>query len=183
MRKSNAEIQTTKARHVAVFRLLAVMLMAVMLSSHVISGVFANYATAGAGRGGAKVAVFSVDANGNTTEGLRQSIKSVTAGDVTTYQIVITNTSEVKVSYTVEISFKNNMGQYFTARLNAGIFTDTMKWENAGQLAPGGTESCTLEIKVKDAPAFAQAQMAALTEGEYSDNFGFETYVTFTQID
>ena len=183
MQKSKMHSNSAKERHVAVFRVFAAMLLVTLLSFHVISGVFANYAVRSDGGSGAKVAVFRVDADGETTDGLQQSIKSDKTGDVTTYLVQIKNESEVRVKYSVEISFKDGMGQYFTASLNSGRFTDTMRWNDVGELTPDGTVSCTLEIKVKDEAAFANAHMESETGNDYSDDFGFETYVTFTQID
>ncbi len=177
MQEKNSE-KTRKG--VVLFRLFAVMLCATLISCHMVSGIWANYATNNDSDSGAKVAVFRVDAQGDTNAGLKQSIKSNTSGDVTQFIVQITNQSETDVSYSLEIVFKNGKNSYFKAWLN-NVESNSLSWSNVDVLAPGETADCLLEVKVKDAAQFASAHMGSNDTNSYSDDFDFDTYVTFTQ--
>lgn len=177
---------STHKKPTLIFAAFAAMLCATLISCHMVSGIWASYMSSGDDRGGAKVAVFKVDAQGDSTDGLHQSIKDDTSDDVTSYVVEITNESEVGVSYNVEIRFADNKGGYFNAWLNdtpSTVEGNLHKWTNVGELDIGETVTCTLQINVKNAAEFADGQVGSAAVNEYSGDFDFETFVTFKQID
>ena len=78
MQKSYTENRTAKVSRITLFRVLVVLLCVTLISSHTVMGIWANYSSRDYEVDSAKVAVFKVDAEGNSTDGLQQSIKSDT---------------------------------------------------------------------------------------------------------
>ena len=145
--------------HMILFRVTAVMLCATLISCHMVSGLWARYAT---------------PAN------LTQHLTGDKTGDVTTYHIVITNTSEVAVNYSVRIVFANSAAASFTAELD-GDSSSAKEWSNVGTLAGGLTAEHTLTITASD--TFEAAQMQSASSRSFEQTYSFDTFVTFEQAD
>ena len=168
--------------HMILFRVTAVMLCATLISCHMVSGLWARYATHADLGDSARVAVFRVDANRDSQESgnLTQHLTGDKTGDVTTYRVVITNTSEVAVNYSVRIVFANSAAASFTAELD-GDSSSAKEWSNVGTLAGGLTAEHTLTITASD--TFEAAQMRSASSRSFEQTYSFDTFVTFEQAD
>lgn len=174
--------------HMILFRVTAVILCATLVSCHMVSGLWARYATHADLGDSASVAVFRVDAARKEGESgnLTQHLTGDTTDDVTTYHIVITNTSEVAVNYSVRIVFDNDTAASFTAALDTGLSPTTAsssakEWANVGTLAGGQTAVRTLTITAS--VTFEAAQMQSASSRSFEQTFDFDTFVTFEQAD
>ena len=170
--------------HMILFRVTAVMLCATLISCHMVSGLWARYTTRADLSDRARVAVFSVNADRTTGETgqLTQHLTGDTSADVTTYHVVVTNHAEVAVNCTVHIQFTGAVANAFTSGLKAAGDTDfrvpsvsadqtTLSW-TMDPIAAGNT--ATYELKLQMIPN------AVAING--SDDFAFDTTVTFTQV-
>ena len=168
--------------HMILFRVAAVMLCATLVSCHMVAGLWARYATHADLGDSARVAVFRVDSARKEGESgnLTQHLTGDKTGDVTTYRVVITNTSEVAVNYSVRIVFDNDTAGSFTTRLDSTI-SSTKEWANVGTLAGGQTAEHTLTITASD--TFEAAQMQSASSRSFEQTFDFDTFVTFEQAD
>lgn len=79
----------------------AVMLCLTLLSSHVVSGVYASYATGSQLIEGARVAKFSITGDGILSEPIAAELKP---GGFETASLNIHNNSEVAVEYTINVA-------------------------------------------------------------------------------
>lgn len=80
-------------------RIAAVLLCLVMVSVHLMSGMYAKYTTNGSGTDDARVAKFDVEINGSADVTV-----DCKTGDNGTYEITVNNKSEVAVSYTISVT-------------------------------------------------------------------------------
>lgn len=123
--------------HVLVFRLAAVLLILVMLSSGMVAGRFARYITTSSGSDSARVARFSVTESGILKDTV--SVKIV-PGQKLPLSVQIQNDSEVAVSYSVSAE-----NQYNNLPLTFTLLDNTTPVGEA-RLAPGETKNLALQI-------------------------------------
>lgn len=141
----------------------ALLLCLVLLSSHMVGGIYAKYSTTVSGSDSAHVAKFQVEIQGSGTVSL---VAGETYG---VYQFDVVNHSEVAVHYTVIL---RNVPDHLGVRTN-----DTLiQWPEGGvitfngaDLAPGATGEFELEIVSKDI--------------ENDQNLTFKVNVNAEQID
>ncbi len=112
MRRSN------KVKTPLVFRIGVALLCAMMLSCHMMRGLYARYFTTATGSDTASVAIFDVVCSSNDAN----TSKSLEIGstDTVTYVFTVKNTSDVTIQYTIEIE---NLPQGVTVSGNSGNFS------------------------------------------------------------
>lgn len=134
-------------------RIAAVLLCLVMVSIHLMSGMYAKYTTNGSGNDDARVAKFDVNITGDAEAVVVDCAKSTD----NVYSITIANTSEVAVSYTLAVTWNN------TAVM--GTFDET-----SGTLAAlNDTDMRTLTFTVNDWSEITKTMTGE--NGEVSLNF------------
>lgn len=133
-------------------RVALILLCLVMISIHLMSGMYARYTTKGSGGDDARVAKFEVLTEGDA-KGLVLTSASIdsASGD---YKITITNNSEVAVTYTVTATarafylaggrFKADHGKTAVETTQGG------GWKITGTLAPGSSITHTMTFYVED---------------------------------
>ena len=175
--QENKAVKSTKSS--VVFHIFAVMLLVTFISCHVISGTVAKYVSSEGSSDGARVANFTVTANGNGTGAL-----NLKYGESTSYTLQVNNTSEVAVTYQVIIQFAddvqnkldvtldNKSGSYDSAN-HSFTFTDA-----SYSLAVGASVSKNLVITGKSGLLPGESEQVKTKE----DRFNFATQVLFEQI-
>jgi len=169
----------------AVPRLFAVMLLMTFISCHVISGTVAKYSRTGTeGSDSARVASFSVTA----ADG--ESSLTVSYPSPASYTINVRNDSEVAVSYTIEVSFDDDVSSMLSVALDGDTKTGTVSggkttytWSsNAFALNAGNADG-------EKSLALSVTPQASVLPGESSkvesdsNSYSFHVEVTFEQID
>jgi len=86
-------------------RAAAVLLCLTLLSTHLVSGLFARYTASGQGGDQARVAKFSIQGSGMLSHALEMTLRP---GDTKTAPLIIVNNSEVAVEYTMEVTNVTN---------------------------------------------------------------------------
>lgn len=94
-----------KAKMNIPIRVAAVLLCLTLVSTYFVSGMFARYATSGQSSGNARVAKFSIEGSGISSQYLDASLSPGTDKDV---PLIIENNSEVAVEYTVVVTNVTN---------------------------------------------------------------------------
>lgn len=160
-------------------RIALILLCLVMISVHMMSGMYAKYTTSGTGSDDARVAKFDVVVTGVPADSI--VVYSETAGDV--YSIRVENRSEVAVSYDISVKFETSW-KGVSAALDtvAGDHKeDTTTFKNAGTLPVySGADNYhehTLSILV-DWTQWSDADWEAFTK-EAAGNTAMDT-VAFT---
>ncbi len=124
-----------------IFRIAAILVCLTLITTYMMSGMYARYSTSTSGSDSARVAKFSVSdmlKQGDTVEDKIEI--SMLPGEEKVYTFTITNDSEVAVSYNVEV--KNETGN-----LPLDIEFEGKK----GTFAPGHQEKiCTVTIKLPE---------------------------------
>ena len=153
-------------------RIAAAMLCLVLLSFHMLSGLYARYTTSGKGEDTARVAKFDVQVVGDNAKDI--SISSVTSSS-SFYQFTIANNSEVAVKYDLTCTIvPRDTGYQYKPDAIVGIFNT-----NNGELAPGAaSDSHTLTIQV-DWATFTQN----VTGSSVTANLAYTVTVHVEQID
>lgn len=125
--------------HVIVLRLAAVLMILVMLSTSMVAGRYARYATTGSASDSARVAKFLITQTGSLME---QSVPvQMVPGQTVDLDVVVTNGSEVAVEYSIAAENK-----YTNLPLVITLLDDEENEVTAVVLAPG--EEKTLECKI-----------------------------------
>lgn len=159
-----------------ILRIFAVLLLLVMVSFHMLTGLLAKYAAAGEEGGGARVAVFNVNAekkgDGNLT------VRPDDSTDAS-YILTLTNKSEVAVRYSIVLTLSDPLPENSYVRIG----------ENEPAVSDGGK---TLTFaNIGEMPSGISEKDVTLTFGMNNWNYNlpekstaaFEAAVTFTQID
>ena len=124
-------MQKNRRYHTVVMRAAAILFTLVMLSSSMIAGRYARYATADAGADGARVAAFDVRQAGELTAWFSVNL---VPGDVAKKLVTVTNNSEVALIYTIEIENKHK---------NLPL---TFNYSKTTEIAPGEVKNIPVEI-------------------------------------
>lgn len=168
MEQTNRKTRPSRAVGVGsiLMRIALVSFCLVLLSVHLMSGLFAKYTSNGEGGDEARVAAFKVNVVGGPASAIE-----VTCTDYNyntgTYTITVTNRSEVAVKYTMRVEMANTAG-----------VTPTFSNNGTGTLAVGGTNWETLTFTV-DWAQFTASETGA----EASANIAFTVYIDVVQID
>lgn len=160
-------------------RVALILLCLVMISIHLMSGMYARYTTKGSGGDDARVAKFNVVVTGVSADSI--VVYSETEGDV--YSIRVENRSEVAVSYDISVKFETSW-KGVSAALDtvAGDHKEnTTTFKNAGTLpvysGADNYKEHTLSILV-DWTKWSDADWEAFTK-EAAGNTAMDT-VAFT---
>ena len=163
-------------------RAAAVIFCLVLVSTYMMSGLYARYISSGRGDDTARVAKFDVKAQGGSDVTISVSD---TEADTGAYTLTVTNDSEVAVRYDIVITLNQALPNYLAVSLNdtAPSVSDdkkTLTFSTVGKLAANGaTAEHTLSFKVTDVAAFT----ANASAGSYSETLAFTAQIRFVQID
>lgn len=130
-----------------VFRIGVALLCAMLITSHMMGGLYARYHSSGTGSATANVAKFSVScssSDSNTTKTLE-----IGSEETVTYPFTVTNTSDVTIRYTIVIE---NLPQGVNVGGNSGTFT----------LKYGASQSHTLTFQATDAATEVTEQKVSI---------------------
>lgn len=124
-------------------RLAAVLFCLVMISTHLMGGLYARYVTKGTGSDSARVAKFDVEGSGSGEIALQA--ESTAEGK---YTINVTNNSEVDVSYDVDVVFNKDVVNWVNLQIDGKTAAETLEegvttfhFDNVGVLDPGVSQS------------------------------------------
>ena len=146
-------------------RIALILLCLVMISVHMMSGMYARYTTSGTGSDDARVAKFDVKVNGSDDVTIDCKV-----GEDGTYEITVNNESEAAVSYKISVSHGAVDG--VSSSLN----------NNSGVLAPGTTTQAkdhVLTFTVDWAKFTADVENAA----SKTVSFKFTVTIDVVQVD
>lgn len=161
-------------------RLASILFICVLVTTYMLTGLLARYTSSGNGDDDARVATFEVLAT-QTPNNINQEITD----DVEqTYQIVLTNNSEVAVRCNVDIILEEALPDYYTVKLdgkNPAISLDkkTLSFTSVKDLAVGPEEDMVNLTVNLDYEKWTKSA----SNSSYTENFKFTTQVTFVQID
>lgn len=131
-------------------RIAFVLLVLLVLSVHMMGGLFAKYSTEGSASDSAQVAKFDVVASGVSASDIDIGCITYNA-DTGSFIFQVTNQSEVSVEYDVRLSYGHDIG-YLTASVDGQaegwIDTSTQGFSNVGTLAPGESRDHMITFKV-----------------------------------
>ncbi len=94
------------------FRIAAVFLCLTLITTHLLSGLYARYSTSASGSDGARVASFQVTESGVQTATI--SLDDMHPGSGKTYTFKVTNSSEVAVACLVSVTTTGNLPLTFS---------------------------------------------------------------------
>jgi len=162
-------------------RVAAVLLYLTLISTYLVSGLFARYAASGQVGDQARVAAFSIEGGGDFYKSVQTNI---IPGEPQTVSLVIYNNSEVSVEYSVEVTnVTNNLPLTFTMEEvdSSPEFTAESETGFTARQLPGShTDQYKLTITWPE-PADDDAKARAL------ERMGMVDYITVkvtaTQID
>ena len=146
----------TKKKFPAALSVAAVLLCLVLVSAHFTSGMYARYTTRTKGSDLGHPAAFSVKA-----EAVQAGPVSISANGESTYQVKVTNDSEVAVHYVAKVTF--------TGSSDGVTLKDTVL---TGDLAPRTSETRDVVFQLPGNPS---------ADGD--GTVPFTVTVDFTQID
>ena len=130
-----------------VFRIGVALLCAMLITSHMMGGLYARYHSGVTGNAAGSVAKFSVScssSDNNTTKTLE-----IGSEETVIYAFTVTNTSDVTIQYTIVIE---NLPQGVDVSGNSGTFT----------LKYGASQSHTLTFQATDAAAEVTEQKVSI---------------------
>ena len=163
-------------------RIAAVLFCLVVVSTYLMSGLFARYVAKGTGSDSARVAGFEVQLSG-VMDGVEYKVSALAPG---TIAITLNNQSEVAVSYKIRVDAGSPAGGVKTTWLKADGTNDEVNTEsgekkfNAVRYMPvGGTDTCTLTFTAVDWTQITKevsGKSAMLTQE-------FTVYVDVVQVD
>ena len=127
-------------------RAALILLCLVLLTVHLMGSLYARYISRGEGSDNARVAEFDVDVAFD--DGTDQVDATMTYNETTqTYEIVVTNRSEVAISYDIyvrNITVSQGDGNGISLKLDDGAtkaFASEVVFMNAGAMAPGNASN------------------------------------------
>lgn len=118
-------------------RLAAILFCLVLITTSMMSGLYARYTAEGKGEDSARVAQWNVGATGTPVE---SEVKPAeTDGQ---YTITVTSNSEVAAEYDITVTLTNALPDYITVKLDdkTPVVSEdkrTLTFDNAGAFAPG----------------------------------------------
>jgi hypothetical protein len=180
-----------------VFHIFAVLLLATLLSCRMMGGTMAKYVSTDSKSDSARVAKFSVTANG-----VNEADLSLKYGESTSYTLSVDNASEVAVSFKVSITFENcDVSDKLSVALNKNATSDhpagspntqtgvydavsgntvfTFTDDGSYCLNAGGSADYTITVTALN--GFLPGENNKVES--QSTSFDFETMVEFVQID
>ena len=128
-------MKQVKIKTPVVFRIGVALLCAMLITCHMMGGIYARYIAGATGNATASVARFSVSCSSpdaNTTKTLE-----IGSSETVTYSFTVTNNSDVSIQYTIEI---DGLPQGVTVTGNSGTFT----------LKHGASQNHTLTFQATD---------------------------------
>lgn len=163
-------------------RIAAVLFCLVVVSTYLMSGLFARYTAGGKGTDSARVAGFDVRLSG-VTNGVTYQVSALNPGEIT---ITLDNQSEVAVSYKIRVDAGSPPGGVKTTWVNANGTNDEVHTENGEKqfttvryMAAGGSDTCTL--------AFTAVNWTEITKDVTGSSKqltqDFTVYVDIVQVD
>lgn len=160
-----------------IFKVTSALLMLVLVTAYLLSGLLAKYTAANASGQSARVARFSVGAEADNES------FTVTEAQSGEYNLLLTNDSETAVSYTVTLTLGRPLPSWASVTMDgtAPVESDdgkTLTFDNAGSLAAGSEKTAVIRFSADWHNYISEA-----ADGSYSTNIGFEASVTFIQID
>jgi hypothetical protein len=178
---------TTISKKNMLMRLTVVLLCLVLLSLGLFVGLFARYSSAGSGTDRARTAGFSPAASLNlqSRNFVYDPTKKTYSGS---YEVMLTNASEVAVKYDVVISFQDTAlsGAEFTFNQEKKVVDENasdITFSDVGVLEANDTTGIKKIMTVTVNSDFYNALMRA-QDGENLDLTAyFDTAVVFTQVD
>lgn len=157
----------------------AVMFCLTLFSTYFVSGLYASYTSSGQNTNDARVAIFSVKGGGALTKPIDAKL---VPGEVSETSLIITNSSEVAVDCTIEVTnVTKNLPLKFCVT-KEGSTPDESAWKDNGctlamqQLPAGGGTAYTLHIKWVNQDA--QQDLDLMGQVDY-----ITVTVTATQVD
>ena len=130
-----------------VFRIGVALLCAILITSHMMGGLYARYHSSGTGSATASVAKFSVSCS-SSDDNITKTLE-IGSEETVTYSFTVTNTSDVTIQYTIVIE---NLPQGVNVGGNSGTFT----------LKYGASQSHTLTFQATDAATEVTEQKVSI---------------------
>lgn len=160
-----------------IWYLVAVLLFLTLLSTHLLSGLYARYTSVATGSDSARVAKFDVQVTG--PEDIEIFYGGTGEGP---YDITVVNNSEVAVACNMDVVVSEiNFG--ITVTLNGTPLSTseakTLPFGKLGEIAPGGTATYDMTFAVQDWGQFTQAIEGTSREHEVT----FTMYIDVVQVD
>lgn len=143
-------------------RVALILLCLVMISIHLMGGMYAKYTTKGSGGDDARVAKFDVDITGDPVDLVVSCTENPQTG---TYKITVDNISEVAVRYTISVTTDIAAGSLYFDKSAVNAVLDVDK----GALPVSGTGTHELTFTVNDWSAITQSMSG--DSGEITLNF------------
>lgn len=158
-----------------------VLLCLVLVSSLLVSGIFARYTAKGDGNSEAHVASFGVQATADEVNPVTITADGTDNNGKATYTVTVKNTGEVAVSYEATVTFTGADAQENASKFDAA--NDHLTF--TGELEVGEEAMKTVTFDMSD-DFDTNDQYDTFSNDDISGNKGtvpFEVHVTFTQID
>lgn len=160
-----------------IFKVTSTLLMLVLVTAYLLSGLLAKYTAANASGQSARVARFSVGAVAD-----KESF-TVTEEQSGEYRLLLTNDSETAVNYTVTLTLDRQLPSWASVTMDgtAPVESDdgkTLTFDKAGSLAVNSEKTAVISFS-----ADWQNYISEAADGSYSTIIGFEAAVKFVQID
>ena len=159
--------------------LAAVLFCLVAVSTYLMGGLYARYATQGQSADSARVAKFDISMD--KPEDIQIEYR-VTPGDAADYILTFHNKSEVAVSYSIKVDVKK---ADFDIKISLGGFdlntsaNATLDFGEVGQIPAGTDQTENLTFSVLDWKKFTELTSAARRD----EPLDFTVYITVTQVD
>lgn len=158
-----------------------VLLCAVLISSHFVSGMYARYTITGEGSGYTRTAAFGVEATADEVSPVTITADGTDDSGKATYTVTVKNTGEVSVRYEATVEFTGDDAQENAAKFDAS--DDNLTF--TGMLEPGESEQKTVTL---DLSAYFDTndKWSTYSNDDISGVSGkapFTVNVRFTQID
>ena len=167
-------------------RLAGILFCLVLITTSMMSGLYARYTAEGNGEDSARVAKWNVGATGNLAEA--EVKPAETDGE---YSIIVTSNSEVAAEYDIKVTLEKELPEYLTVTLadekgenkknptTASEDKKTLTFDNVGTFAPGNGERTHILTFTMDWSEFT-VNAKGLSE---TYELSFTVDVTITQVD
>ena len=183
--------QTAKVKKNIPLRLAAVLLCLTLFSVYLTAGLFARYTVSGSGADTARVAGFQPKAVISPGKGtIQYDINKIDDYELT-YEITVTNLSEVAVNYDLVITFSDDKLNGASFRFNGTTQTvvgaSALTFNDAGTLsandAVGDMKPLKLIVPTTVMKALMEEELKKTAGSEINLATYFTATVTFTQVD
>lgn len=140
-------MKKTNGKTPVVFRFGVVLLGALIISTHFMSGLYARYSTTATGSDSARVAKFSFSDGNWASQSLETAIKSMKPGEEESIQVEIQNTGEVAIQYTVQLeNLTNNLPLKATMQIPAADGASEAETVSNVTISPSGSQTVNVVI-------------------------------------